>query len=397
MVRSARRRSRPDGGFRPLYAGSFVVYGDRFAIPPILFAIATDFQVSLAAATAVASSYFLFYGAMQFWYGVLSDRLGRVRVMRVALLGMGLANLGAAAAPTLSTLVIAKAIAAGCAAAVLPTSLVYVGDKVPFDRRQQVIASLLAAGGVGTVLASVGAGLLAGAGAWRVVFVIPAVIALVVAATLGRLPESLSGERGGGPVVQLGRVLSQPWAVFLVALAVVEGVAMLGFLTFLAPALQAHGVSAGVAGLVVATYGVSVAGGMQLLKRSLRRTALTPAGLIALGGALLVVGYLTAAQDQAVGNILVASVLVGLAFCFLHSTLQTWATEVAPEARGTATSLFVTGVFSGAALGTAAVSGLADAQRYGTLFLVAAAVALPVTVVGSLARARYATSTRAPV
>ncbi len=88
-------------------------------------------------------------------------------------------------------------------------------------------------------------------------------------------------------------------------------------------------------------------------------------------------------------NVLVASLLIGLAFAFLHSTLQTWATEVVPEARATATTLFVTCVFTGAALGTAAVSRLASAERYGALFLVAAAVTLPVAVVASLGRARY--------
>lgn len=377
------------GGFRALYVAAFVAYGDRFAIPPILVAVAGDLHASLGAATAVATVYFFVYGAMQLVYGVLSDRVGRVRVLRAAVIGVALANIVAAAAPTLTVLIAAKALAAAFAAALLPTSLVYVGDRVPFAARQQVIANLLAAGALGTVLATLGAGLLGSFATWRAVFAIAGALGLAAALMLGDLPESLQGQRGAGPLVQIRRVLSHGWAVLLVALALVEGAVMLGFITFLAPAVQAHGYSGAVAGSVVAVYGVAAFAGMQLLKRSIRRTGLSGAALIGAGGALIVLGYLAAALDQGIASIFLASLVIGLGYCFMHSTLQTWATEVVPEARGTATALFVTAVFMGAAIGTSATSGLADAERYGTLFSVAAAVTLLVAVIGALARARY--------
>lgn len=369
--------------------GSSIAYADRFAIPPVLVAISRDLGEPLAAVTAVATLYFFFYAAMQPVYGLLSDRFGRVRVMRAALVGMAVANAAAAAAPDLGALVAAKAIAAVFAASLLPTSLVYVGDRVAFAARQHVIANLLAAGAAGTALATVSSGLLASSVSWRAAFAILALIPLLLAVAMGRVPESLSRERRAGPMTQIRRVLSRRWALFVVVLALAEGATMVGFITFLAPALQAHGESAAIAGLVVAAYGVAVFAGMQLLKRVIRATGAPAEALIASGGALLLVAYLTAAADQGPVGILIASVVIGLGYCFLHSTLQTWATEVAPEARGTATSLFVTAVFIGAAIGTAAVSGLADEQRYGLLFLVAGAITVPVAVVGAVARARY--------
>lgn len=368
--------------------GSFIAYADRFAIPPVLVAISRDLGEPLAAVTAVATFYFFFYAAMQPIYGLLSDRFGRVRVMRTALVGMVVADTAAAVAPDLGALVAAKAIAALFAASLLPTSLVYVGDRVAFAARQHVIANLLAAGAAGTALATVSAGLLASFVSWRAAFAILALIGLLLMIAMARVPESLCRERRAGPVTQIRRVLSRRWALFVVVLALAEGATMVGFITFLAPALQAHGESAALAGLVVAAYGVAVFAGMQLLKRVIRATP--PAEtLIGIGGALLLVAYLAAAADQGPVGILIASVVIGLGYCFLHSTLQTWATEVAPEARGTATSLFVTAVFIGAAIGTAAVSGLADEQRYSLVFLVAGAISVPVAVVGAVARARY--------
>lgn len=374
---------------RPLYVAAFVAYADRFAIAPVLVAISEDLHEPLAAVTAVATLYFFFYAALQPVYGLLSDRLGRVRVMRWALVGMALANATAAAAPDLGALVASKAVAAAFAASLLPTSLVYVADRVAFAARQQVIASLLAAGAMGTTLATVGSGLLAGYASWRVAFAILAVIALVLAKAVGSVPESLAAERRAGPLTQIRRVLSRGWALVVIALALAEGATMVGFITFLAPALEAHGESAALAGLVVASYGVAIFAGMQLLKRVIGATGAPAAALIATGGALLLGAYLTAAADQGALSILVASVVIGIGYCFLHSTLQTWATEVAPDARGTATSLFVTAVFTGAAIATAAVGGLAEDERYGLVFLVAAAVTVPVALGGTFARARY--------
>ena len=83
------------------------------------------------------------------------------------------------------------------------------------------------------------------------------------------------------------------------------------------------------------------------------------------------------------------SLPAGGAYAFMQSTFQTWATDVVPESRGTATALFATAIFAGAALAPAGAAGLADAHEYRTLFLIAAGITVPVLVVGSLARARY--------
>lgn len=390
---NVKREIATDSDFRPLYLGPFISYGDRFALAPLLVSISVDLNESLAAVTRVATIYFLLYGALQPVWGFLSDRYGRVRIMRVALIGMGSANIAAGFAPDLTSLVIGKAITAAFAAAILPTSLVYVADKVVFAHRQRVIANVLAAGAVGTVTALFAAGFLSKFATWRLTFILFAVLGLVLSARVGRLPESIGESPEAGPLTHARLVLGRPWAVFLILLAIAEGAVMLGFLTFLAPALEATGQSSAVAGVVVATYGVAVFVGMQLVKRLLAVTGASASLLISVGGGLLLIAYLVASLDQQVLNVLVASVLIGLAFAFLHSTLQTWATEVAPEARGTAVSFFVTCVFTGAALGTAAVGGLAGRQDYDRLFLIAAGLSAPLVVVAAVSRARYGRAT----
>jgi len=370
-----------------LYAGPFLSYIDRFAIVPLLVPIAHDLDESLASVTVAATLYFFLYGAMQPVYGILSDRAGRVRVMRVALVGLGMAGVASAAAPTLGVLVATRAVAGGCSAALLPTTLVYIGDRVAFEGRQRLVANVLAMGGMGTALAILGAGVLADVASWRLAFLVPAAAAPVLAVLFARLPESRPSGLHGGAIAQVRSLLARRWVAFLLTFALAEGAVILGFLTFLAPALEAHGHSSAVAGLVVAVYGVATIGGAQVVRRLVGRVA--PTVFMLGGGGALVAAYLVAALTQDIPGIFAASVLIGIAFSSLHSTVQTWATELAPEARGTATSLFVTAVFTGAALATFGAGGLAAGNHFGLLFLIAAAITLPVVVIGAVARSRY--------
>jgi predicted MFS family arabinose efflux permease len=372
---------------RILYLGPFATMADRFAVAPLLIPISVSFHISLAAASAVASLYYLAYGLLPPAYGVLADRFGRVRVIRAALVGTAVADVLSALSPNLTALLVARFITGGIACGVMPTTLVYLADRFPFNVRQQAITNVLVFVALGTAAGTLGAGLTAHVLTWRVFFLVPGAIALGVAIALGRVPESLVTRSSQNPLRQVAGVLRHGWALFLLAVAVLVGAVMFGFVTYLAPALEASGQSPAIAGVVVASYGLSVLICTRIFRFVARRT---PAAVILAGGAaMLLIGYLVAAAAQSVPAILTASVLAGGAYAFMQSTFQTWATDVVPEARATATSLFATAIFAGAALATSGVAGLAGTHRYSNLFLIAAVVTVPVLVVGSLARWRY--------
>ena len=375
------------GVSRLLYLGPFATMTDRFAVAPLLIPIAATFHVSLAAVSGVASLYYLAYGLLPTLYGVLADRFGRVRVIRAALVGTAVADLLSALSPNLTALLVARFVTGGIACGVMPTTLVYLGDRFPFRVRQQAITNVLVFVALGTTAGTLGAGLTAHVLSWRFFFLFPGAIALAVAIGLRAMPESLLARSSQNPLGQVATVVRSRWAVLVLMLALVNGAVMFGIITFLAPALEAHGQSPAIAGLVVATYGVSVLFCTRIFRYVARHTT---AALILTGGAgMLLAGYLTAAAAQSVPAILAASVLAGGAYAFMQSTFQTWATDVVPEARGTATALFATAIFTGAALATSAVAGLASANRYSTLFVIGALLTLPVLIVGSLARWRY--------
>src|SRR5437588_185256 len=105
---------------------------------------------------------------------------------------------------------------------------------------------------------TIGGGLFAHVLTWRAFFAVPGAIAVVAAFGLRRVPESLTARSTENPIRQIASVLRHGSALILLGLAVLDGAVMFGFITYLAPALEAGGSSPAIAGAVVAGYGLSV-------------------------------------------------------------------------------------------------------------------------------------------
>ncbi|MFC9898340.1 MFS transporter [Nocardia sp. NPDC127579] len=359
---------------------------DRFAVSSMLVLIAVAQRVPLSSVVVLAGGYFLAYGLSQPLWGLLSDRYGRVRVLRVALLGAAVAGTVSALAPTLSVLIGARVVAGACFGAVLPTSITYVGDTVDSGNRQRTLSDIIAVTAVGTALATGLAGVTAELLDWRVVFAGPALAALAGAYAVGRLPEP-ARPPVVSPRAQLGSVLRNRWAVLVFALACTEGAVLLGVMTFLATGLQAHGSSAAIAGSATAAYGLGVLGLSRLVRILTRRLPVT--ALMGIGGAQMCLGYVVAALRVDPLTVTVTALLLGGGWAFLHSSLQTWSTEVDPAARGTVVSLFAGALFLGSAAATAIAAPAAQYGHYTVLFAGAALLTVPLTVLSVLGRRRW--------
>ena len=138
------------------------------------------FNVSLTEAARVVWMLAVFYGAAQLFYGPMGDRLGKFRIVTYATIGCSLASLLAVFAGSLDALVLARVAMGLCAAAIIPLSMAWIGDAVPFEQRQEVLAKV----GLGTTLGLVGGqlmgGLLTDTLGWRWAFVVLALLFAVV-------------------------------------------------------------------------------------------------------------------------------------------------------------------------------------------------------------------------
>ena len=214
---------------------------------------------------------------------------------------------------------------------------------------------------VGTALASVGAGLAqrgflaAGVRRHRGLAAVAGCCALAPAAP----------SRGGRPhaccPAAAGRARS-PAALLVLLLAFAEGVVLLGSAD---PAAAGGGVRRPpprLAGRVTGTYGLAVLA-LGRGRAACRATGPTSRAdrprRARRGRRPACVGRCPSQPAVAV----VVAVLLGLAWAAMHSSLQTWATEVLPDARATVVSLFAGSLFVGSALASAVVAGPADADR----------------------------------
>ncbi|HEX6150729.1 MFS transporter [Nocardioides sp.] len=378
--------SRPEP-LRLLQVTTLVSTLDRFAMPPMLLAIAADLGAPLSSVVAAAGAYFLVYGLGQPLWGFASDRFGRVRVLRVSLLVAGVLSLVSAASPTVLALAVTRGLAGGFFGAAYPSALIYLGDTVAPARRQQAITGLMVGTALGTAAASAGAGLLADVASWRMAFLFTGTASLVLVFALARLPEPITEGRPATPRSSLVAVRRSPITLLVLLFAFVEGVVLLGALTLLPPAVESAGASASVAGAVTGVYGLSVlVSSMTVGRLSL---AWHPARLILLGAGSAAAGTCLLALSQRPAVAVLVALLVGLAWTAMHSSLQTWATEVLPGSRAVVVSLFAGALFVGSALGAVAVAGLADAGRFGVVYAGYAALAVPLGLAAWGARRRW--------
>ena len=360
---------------------------DRFAMAPMLLAIAADLEVPLGQVVTAAGVYFLAYGVMQPVWGLLSDRLGLVRTLRLTLAVGAVVTAASALAGTVLALAVARGLAGSFFSAAIPGTLVYVGDTVAPAGRQRDVTDLMVGVAVGTGVAAAGAGVVADRLSWRVVFVVTGLAAALLAVVLGRLAEPAVRREPTTLVGPLLAVVRERPARLVLALALAEGVVLLGLLTLLPTSIEHGGASASVAGVVTATFAVAVLVGARVTGRlSLRVPA---AWLIGFGAGVALLACLAAAASSSVPVGVAVALLLGVAWSSMHSTVQTWATLVYPEQRAATVSLFAGSLFAGSALGALLLGGLAEQGRFGLAFLLVGAVAVPLGVAGSIGRARW--------
>ncbi|MGH3358923.1 MAG: MFS transporter, partial [Nocardioidaceae bacterium] len=360
---------------------------DRFAMPPMLVAIALDLGVPLSQVVQAAGAYFLAYGLMQPVWGLVSDRLGLLRMLRGTLVLAGATTALSATAASPLELGILRCLAGGFFGAAYPSALIYLGDTVPAPRRQRQITRLMVGVAVGTAAASAGAGIIAHYGSWQVVFLITGAAAVGLAVALRRLDEPSVSRSHRTLLAPILHVARSRMALLVLLLAFTEGAVLLGVLTLLPPAVEATGATSSLAGTVTAAYGLAVYVCAHLVGRLSRR--LHPARLIGLGGGATLAACSLLAGSQRAWVAVVVALLLGLAWASMHSSLQTWATEVLPSARATVVSLFAGALFAGSAVAAVLAADLADADRYREIFALAAGAAIPLTLLAVWGRSTW--------
>ncbi|EYC49808.1 transporter [Hylemonella gracilis str. Niagara R] len=332
--------------------------------------LSREFNVGLAEAARTISFFAVVYGLCQLFYGPLGDRLGKFRVVTWATLGCSVGCVLAVFALGLDMLVVARMLTALGAAAIIPLSMAWIGDNVPYAQRQETLAKLALGTTLGLTSGQVFGGLFTDTLGWRWAFVLMTLLFGAAGVLLWREGRRMARQHAGavhtdqaetprlGFVRQAWAIVTGRWSRVVLIVALIEGATGFGALAIWATHLHAElGLSLSAAGVVVALFGAG--GVVYMVTARWLIPRLGEAGLVRSGVSLLGAGAVVVAYSPLAWPAAPACLVAGFGFFMLHNTMQTNATQMAPAARGTAVSLFAAFLFIGQSIGVLLAAALA--------------------------------------
>eukprot|EP01034_Spumella_vulgaris_P002834 gene2834-3674_t len=267
---------------------------------PMLPTLSQEFNVSTGDASAVIAAFAVAYGLLQLFYGPLGDRLGKTRVVIGATSACALFSAITALAPNLTALVVSRGAMGASAAGIIPLSMAWIGDQVPYEQRQETLAGLMVATVSGMMAGQWFGGFATETLGWRAALGVLAVLFFTAATLLLRHARAIGALRTvvvpGAPAFSLANyvagtaaLLRIPRVRWVLTVVAIEGALAFGTLAFVpARMVDGFGLSASAAGGVMVLYGV---GGL-IYSVFARRwlAALGERGLAVLGASFIAIG-----------------------------------------------------------------------------------------------------------
>lgn len=347
-------------------------------VDPIVPVIGRDLGVSLGVAALLVTAFTFTYAASQPVLGPLGDALGKARVMKVSIGVLIVTLLACALAPDYPSLFVARMLAGLAAGGIIPLAIAMLGDRFAMAERPIALSRFVTIVLMGQMSGAMLSGFLAERIGWRGVFVVAACLAAIaLAGTLVLLkPRADAVRQPFGFASTLARyrsVFANPNAVVCFGAVFGEGIAIYGLFPHIAGILEMQGMGGATeAGLVIAASGIGGVAYSIAVPMLLRRLGIS--GLMRAGGLLAGAGLTIAGLHLALPVGAAAFFVLGLGFFMLHNALQTTATELAPEARGSAVSVHAFAFFLGQAVGPALMAVLLPLLGVETTFAASAIV-----------------------
>ena len=344
------------------------------ALDPVLPHVAEDFSVSIATAASFAAAFAFTFAIIQPVLGAFADVFGKARLMIVALMLLGIANILGAMATSFPLLFASRILAGIGSGGVFPIALGLTSDLVGSENRQVALGRTLAGAMTGNLLGATVSGLIGDFLGWRGVLAVLGVIVMIASivvaigfrgAALTRPPRtSMATLRQG-----YRTIFTNPNARICYAAVFIEGCCVLGLFPFIAAFLFDLGqTSLSIAGIVIAGFAVGGLFYTSTVSRLLPKIGVN--GMMIAGGTLVGVQLIVVAMGPEWRLQLLGLLFMGWGFYMIHGSLQVFASELSAEARATAVSLHAFFFFMGQTIGPIAYGfGIQHAGKAPTLLI----------------------------
>ena len=358
-----------------LSVAAFLAAATTRVCDALLPSIADTFAVPISSAAIAITAFTFAYGAFQLVYGPIGARIGPFRLATIAVLLAATGAFLCSLAGSLHALALGRFWSGLTAAAIIPMSLAYIGDTIPYQDRQSVIAKFLMGQVMGIIFGQAFAGLFAQWLSWRQLFLVLGVGFVLVGVALWRELQSGRVSQAtqtsiGNPFLQYARVLQIPWAQVVLITVTLEGFFCFGAYPFVAAQLKLQfDLDYLLIGILMSSMGLG--GLIYILSVRKLLKLLGEVGLARIGGIFLLLGFAIVTGHYHWLWFGLAAVIIGLGFYMFHNTLQTNATQMAETARSAAISLFAFALFVGQAIGAFLLGHLGERVGYPWIFWLA--------------------------
>ncbi len=229
-----------------LFGVLFLGVSDTQLIPPLLALIANTLEISPGRVGTIVTVYALAAAAAALLLGPLSDRIGRKRLISIALLGFAVASLMTSQSEYFSTLVASRVLTGLSAGALSTLSLSYAGDLYPYSHRGKAMGILSMAYFLAFVVGIPLGALIASLYSWNWVFVgLSCAAALLLPVTVWKLPPDGGRAESAGLVLSLTSHFRHPDRVAGIAAAFLTSGGLVGFITYVGVWLDGQGIGIG--------------------------------------------------------------------------------------------------------------------------------------------------------
>jgi YNFM family putative membrane transporter len=331
--------------------------------------------VTAGSASIVATAFAVSYGLCQILVGPLGDRFGKYAVVVAATFLCAVTASAAALSPDLAVLAATRLVSGCTAGAIIPLSMAYLGDVVPYESRQTVLARFLSGQILGVIGGQIFGGIFGDLIGWRGIFIVLGGLYLAIALLLlnelrsPRVETHRPLDQGSHGLLTRYLMLLQIERVrSLVATVFIEGFLFFGGFVYIGAYLRnSFTLTYSTVGLLLASFGLGGLGYAVAVRALVAR--LGERGLALAGGLMLAAGFTLVAVAPTPWSFPPIMAVIGTGFYMLHNTLQTNATQMAPHERGMAISVFAFCYFLGQAAGVWTCGWGVDAFGYAPVFV----------------------------
>lgn len=166
-----KRQEQRERLLRVLVTATFLIFFQAYMVAPLIPHLSEAFNVSSQTIALIVPVYLIPYGIGSLIYGVLSDFIGRRRIMLTSFLAFIILTSLTATAQSALQMIFWRFLTGLCACGVIPLALTLIGNLYPYERRGRPMGWIFGAMAGGMAFGSTFGALLEPLVGWRGLFV----------------------------------------------------------------------------------------------------------------------------------------------------------------------------------------------------------------------------------